>query len=155
VEPELVALRRLTEEVSVAVPPEVRIPLESQQLMRLYQPALGQSLDAFTEAEKLLLHGYGNVGNCAGYYLITNLGVHYCDSEKAGLFKRRYVNRFFPRSRMVRAIIDQIAGPHLAFLRIYDHESRMVLVMQFDEEPWQDRPCLDQAEQAAHALGFG
>jgi hypothetical protein len=137
----------------VGVPPEVRVPIENQRMM-LYQPALGESLDSFEEGENLLLHGIASVGNCEGYYLITNRGVHYCDSEKVGLFKKKYVSRFYPRSQMAEAIIDQIAGPRNAYLRIYDEYGKMNLVFWFNEEPWQDSPCLVQAEAAARALGF-
>ena len=135
-------------------PPEVRVPLESERMMMLYQPALGESLDSFEKGERLLLHGLANVGNCDGYYLITDRGVHYCDSEKMGLFKKRYVSRFYPRSQMAKGIIDQIAGPHAAYLRIYDENGRMNLVFWFNEEPWQMAPALVQAEAAARALGF-
>lgn len=122
--------------------------------MMLYQPALGESLDSIEEGESILLHGFANVGNCVGYYLITNRGVHYCDSEKTGLFKKAYVSRFFPKSEMASASIDQISGPHAAYLRIFDEDDNMVLVLWFDEEPWQTEPSLKQAEDAARALGF-
>jgi hypothetical protein len=138
----------------VSVPPEVRIPLESQTMMKLYQPALGKSLDSIADGESILVYGFANVGNCSGYYLITNLGVHYCDQEKAGMFKKVYANRFFPKSRMTKGVIDQISGPTNAYLRVYDESNKMALVMWFDEEPWQNRPCLEQANDAAHALGF-
>ena len=138
----------------MSVPPEVRIPLENERMMMLYQPALGQSLDSIVDGESILLHGFANVGNCSGYYLVTNLGVHYCDSEKAGLFKKVYASRFFPKSRMTKGIIDQIAGPSNAYLRVYDENNKMALVMWFDEEPWQNKPCLEQAKDAAGALGF-
>lgn len=138
----------------MGVPPEVRRPIESQRMMMLYQPAVGQSLDSIGEDEEILLYGFASVGNCSGYYFITNLGVHYCDSEKVGFLKKRYVSRFYPKARMARAIIDQIAGPHQAYLRIYDQDDTMALVFWFDEEPWQDKPSLMQAEGAAQALGF-
>ena len=64
------------------------------------------------------------------------------------------MSRFFPRSDMVSADIDQVAGPGAAYLRIYDEKVNMVLSMWFDEEPWQDEPCLIQAKRAAEALGF-
>jgi hypothetical protein len=138
----------------MAVPPEVRLPIESERMMQLYQPALGESLDSIEEGESILLRGFASPGNCSGYYLITNLGIHYCDTEKAGLFKKIYASRFFPKSRMSRGIIDQIAGPSFAYLRIYDENNKMALVIKFDEEPWQDVACLEQAEAAARALGF-
>lgn len=138
----------------MSVPPEVRTPIENEGMMRLYQPALGESLDAIEPGEEILLHGLAHVGNCEGYYLITNRGVHYCDSEKAGLFKKRYVSRFYPRSKMAKAHIDQISGPQNAYLRIYDNENNMSLVFWFNEEPWQDMPCLVHAERVARALGF-
>jgi hypothetical protein len=138
----------------MGAPPEVRIPIENQRMMQLYQPALGQSLDSIEDGETILLHGFAHVGNCSGYYLITDRGVHYCDSQKTGLFKKTYVSQFFPRARMARAIIDQVAGPQNAYLRIYDKENKMALVIWFDEEPWQKEPCGVQAEAAASALGF-
>lgn len=138
----------------MGVPPEVRRPLENQRMMMLYQPALRESLDSIVEGERILMHGFAHVGNCSGYYLITNLGVHYCDQEKAGMFKKVYASRFFPSSRMTKAIVDQVGGPAFAYVRIYDEDNNMALVMMFDEEPWQDRPCLAQAEAAATALGF-
>lgn len=138
----------------MGAPPEVRGPIESQRMMMLYQPALGDSLDSIEDGERILLHGYANVGNCDGYYLITDRAVHYCDSEKAGVFKKRYVSRSYPRSSMARAILDQISGPHNAYLRIYDRDDKMALVFWFNEEPWQEAPCMVQAEAAARALGF-
>jgi hypothetical protein len=138
----------------MSAPPEVRRPIESERMMQLYQPAIGQSLDSIEDGETVLLHGYAHVGNCYGYYLITDRGVHYCDSQKTGLFKKTYVSRFFPKSQMTRAVIDQIAGPQFAYLRIYDKQSKMALVLWFDEEPWQKVPCRAQAEAAASALGL-
>lgn len=136
----------------MGVPPEVRIPLENEAMMRLYQPALGEGLDSFEDGERLLLHGLANVGNCDGYYLITDRGVRYCDSEKTGLFKKTYVGRFFPKSRMARAIIDQAGPPQYAYLRIFDEDDNMALVIWVQDE-FSETPALHQAEMAAKALG--
>jgi hypothetical protein len=136
----------------VGAPPEVRVPIENEGMMKHYQPALGESLDSIREGESISLYGVASVGNCQGYYLITDRGVHYCDSEKAGLFKKTYVSRFVPRSRMATGVIDQV-GPNYAFLRIYDRDDEMVLAMKFDN-PWQRAACIEQAEAAAQALAF-
>jgi hypothetical protein len=139
----------------MAIPQQVRVPLEDDDMMHLYQPALGESLDVIEKTgERILLHGLAHVGNCDGYYLITDQGVHYCDSEKMGFLKKRYVSRFYPRAHMAHAVVDQIAGPRNAYLRIFEDDDSMNLVFWFNEEPWQDAPSLVQAEAAARALGF-
>ena len=78
----------------MVVPPEVRIPIENETMMKVYQPALGESLDLIPEEYKVMFHGLPNVGNRDSYYVITHAGVHYCETEKLGLFKKRYVPRF-------------------------------------------------------------
>ncbi len=42
-----------------------------------------------------MFHGFAHVGNCDNYYLITRHGIHYCDQERIGLFKKQHVSRFF------------------------------------------------------------
>lgn len=130
--------------------PEVRVAIENDGMMKRYQPALGESLDLFDGSERILVHGLASVGNCQGYYFITDRGIHYCDSEKAGLFKRTYISRFFPRSQVTAWTINGVK-PVRAYLCLYGQDGQEVLVMKFDDQ-WQRASCLEQAEAAAQAL---
>jgi len=133
--------------------PEIPAPIEREGLMKRYQPALDESLESLEPGESVLLEGIASVGNCQGYYLITDRGVHYCDSKKVGLFKTTYIARFFPRSEMTRATVERIAGPVSAYLDIYDHDGELALVMKFDN-PWERASCIEQAEAVGRALAL-
>ena len=79
-------------------------------MMKVYQPALSESLDSIPEEYKIVFHGFAHVGNCDSYYLITHHGIDYCGKEKAGFLKSRYVPRFFdldPASRTSKSRRDQ------------------------------------------------
>lgn len=130
--------------------PEVRVLIENDGMMKRYQPALGESLDLFDGSERILVQGLASVGNCQGYYFITDRGVHYYDSEKSGLFKRTYISRFFPRSQVTVWTINGVR-PGCAYLRIYGQDDQVALVMKFDDL-WQRASCVEQAEAAAQAL---
>lgn len=134
--------------------PAIHAEIKSNRMLSLYQPALDESLEALADGESLLLYGLANVGNCDGYYFITDRGVHYCEKEKSGAFKKRYVARLFSKEQMASAVVDQMGPPQFAYLRIFDENKKMLLVMMFQDE-FSDSPALHQAEAAAQALGFG
>lgn len=119
--------------------------------MSLYEPAISETLDAIADDEEVREYGFANVGNCDGYFVVTDRGVHYCESEKAGFMKKRYASRFYPRSDMRRAVIDQISGPSNAYLRIFDQNDKMSMVMWFQAELSRGDPLTD-AKRAAAAL---
>lgn len=137
----------------MAASAETIASVKKNRMFSIYQPALDESLGSFEAGERLLLEGLANVGNCDGYYLITDRGIHYCDSEKAGMFRKRYVARFFPKNAAARAVIDQIGPPQYSYLRIYNDSGKMAIVMQFEDE-FSDAPSRVQAERAARALGL-
>jgi hypothetical protein len=134
------------------VPPEVRIPIENETLMKVYQPALGESLDAIPEEHKVLFHGFAHVGNCESYYIITHAGIHYCDQERLGLFKKRYVPRYFSLDSV--ETIDVETRPGSAYIRFFK-DGRMALVMWFQDELSSFRGMSAEDEAMRFANKFG
>lgn len=78
----------------MAASPQERAKVEGNRFLAVYQPALDESLEAINEVQKIRAWGVADIGNCESYYLITTAGVHYCEKEKAGAFKKRYAPRF-------------------------------------------------------------
>lgn len=136
----------------MGVPPEVRIPLENETMMKVYQPALGESLDAIPEEYKILFHGFAHVGNCVSYYLITHSGIHYCDQEKIGLFKKRYVPRFFDLDP-VETLDVEIRGTN-AYIRFMGG-GKTLLTMWFQDELSAFRRLSAEGEAMRFAEKYG
>lgn len=140
----------------MAVPPEVRIPLENETMMKVYEPALGQSLDAIRDGEELIFHGFAEVDNCESYYLVTHQGVYYCSQEKAGLFKRRYVPRFTDLGPVENVDVEIRDDRGWAFLRFMGGDGKVVLSMWFKDELSQPFRKMSAKEEAMRfATKFG
>ncbi len=119
----------------MAVPSEVRIPIENERMMKLYQPALGESLDAILEGEKILLQGFAHVGNSVSYYLLTHRGLYYCESERAGFLKKRYASRFLDLGPAAGADLEFPGHlPHYAYLRFRDERGKVMISVWFQDE---------------------
>jgi hypothetical protein len=132
----------------------LRAVVANDRMMQIYQPAVDQTLDRLGEGEQLYQRGFANVGNCDGYYLLTNRGIHYCDRVKSGFLSKRYESRFFTRDEISHAILDQIAGPQYAYLRLYDQQGKMALVMWFQDEMSKEGSAIAEAHRAGGALGL-
>jgi hypothetical protein len=135
-------------------PPEVRIPLENETLMKVYQPALGESLDSIPEEYKIVFHGFANVGNCESYYLITHHGIHYCDKERVGLLKMRYVPRFFDLDPVDSVQVEARPDLHSAYLRFFG-DGKTLLTMWFKDELSAFRSMSAEDEAMRFAKAFG
>ena len=133
----------------MAVPPEVRRPIESETMMKIYQPALGETLDSIPEEYKIVFHGFAHVGNCDSYYLITHHGIHYCEKEKLGLFKSRYVARFFSLDDVENVEVETRPDIGSAYLRFFV-DGRQRLVMWFKD----DLSAFRQMSAEAEAMRF-
>jgi hypothetical protein len=134
------------------VPPEVRIPLENERMMMSFQPALGESLDSIPEEHRIVFHGFANIGNCDSYYLITHHDIHYCETEKIGLFKKRYVPRTFDLTAVETIGVD--TGPGSAYVRFFI-QNKMVLVMWFQDELSAFRQMSAEQEAMRFADAYG
>ncbi|TAN10762.1 MAG: hypothetical protein EPN45_06240 [Rhizobiaceae bacterium] len=136
----------------MAVPPEVRIPLENEKMMMIYQPALGESLDAIMDGEALLFHGFAEVNGSESYYLVTHRGVYYCTKEKLGLFKSHYVPQFTDLGPAEDVQVEIRDDRGWAFLRFVDENGKMVLRMWFKDElsgPFRKMSAEDEAMRFA------
>ncbi len=130
--------------------PTVRAQLEGERMLGTFKPAIGETLDAFTDDEQILDWGYD--GHWDGYFFITQRGLHYCDKVKTGFFSKSLVAKFLPREQITSGSIDQISGPDSAFLRLYDDDKNMLFVIWFAEEVGPD--VLGRAHRAAEALNL-
>ncbi len=137
---------------SVGVPPEVRIPLESETMMQVYQPALGQSLDSIPEEYRIVFHGFAHVGNCDSYYLITHHGIHYCEEEKVGFLKKRYVPRFFDLDPVETVDVETRPDIGAAYLRFrVEGQQRLVIWFKDYLSVFRDMTAEDEAMRFADA----
>lgn len=136
----------------MGVPPEVRVPLENETMMKVYQPALGQSLDAIRDGQTIKFHGFAHVGNCDSYYLITLDGIHYCDQEKAGFLKKVYVPRFFSLDPVESLDVESRGGN--TYVRFMGG-GKMLLSMWFQDElsAFRKMSAEDEAMRFANAYG--
>lgn len=132
-------------------PEALRREVKAERMMSIYQPAVDETLDAMADDEQVFDRGYAHVGDAVGYYFITDRGIHYCDSEKVGMFKKRFVSRFYPQSEIASASIDDMGQPTSAYLRIRNPEGKQSLVMWFEDE-LNDIPAYAQAQRAGRAL---
>jgi hypothetical protein len=123
-----------------------------ERAMRPIQPALGESLDAILDGQTIKFDGFAHVGNCVSYYLITLDGIHYCDQEKAGLLKKRYVPRFFSLDT-VESLDVESRGPN-TYVRFIGG-GRMLLSMWFSDEvsAFRRMSAEDEAMRFANAYG--
>ena len=78
-----------------------------------------------------MFHGFANVGNCDSYYLITHHGIHYCETEKLGLFKKTLRASLFDLDPVDNISVD--TRPGSAYVRFFS-QGKMVLVMWFMDE---------------------
>lgn len=110
---------------------QVRIPIENETMMKVFQPAVSQSMDAIPDGSKILFHGFANIGNCDSSYFITYHGIYYCEQERRGLLKKKYVPRFFDLDRVEKVGMDDLRDQ--AYVRFFG-EGKMLLVMWFKPE---------------------
>lgn len=137
----------------MAAPPEVRIPIENETYMKVFQPALGESLDAIPDGVRIVQHGFANVGNCDSYYLITHGAVYYCEQERAGLMKKHYVSRITDISDVEN--LDAETRPGSAYLRFLDSRGHVLLNMWFKDELSAFRQMSAEEELMRFAQEFG
>jgi hypothetical protein len=131
--------------------PQDRARLENETMMTVYQPALGESLDAIRDGQAIKFDGFANVGNCVSYYIITLEGIHYCEQEKIGLLKKRYASRFFSLDP-VESLDIESRGEN-TYLRFMG-EGGMLLCMSFTDEDsrgFRGMSAEDEAMQFARA----
>lgn len=127
----------------------VRAALESdKQFLASGSEVCAQILAGMSETEEIRHTGVAHVGDSLGFYLVTQRGIHYTDTQKVGLFKKRAISGFIDRATVDHVYVERFPNlPHYAYLRLIGDDGSRVASVWFEDDF-----SRDGADAEAHAV---
>ncbi len=126
--------------------------LESERQLALTPHARSEILERMTEYEEPRLWGVARIGTDLGYYVVTQLGIHYAHREKAGLFKKREVSGFIDKANLHSVNLEAPRHlPNFAYLRFMSETGEQLETIWFEAE-FCNGDAEGRAQEVADAL---